>query len=117
MNLHLSTDQSASLSRALADVSRRLAQQPELIQKRANYMQLVADISPTYGAPRMMSDASKVRIAFRENGWIYDLDEANERGSSGGWMGSCIPEGRVTAFARAWLEQTDPHRGVQLAFF
>lgn len=122
LNLHLDAGDSPALARALASVAQRIDKHPELATEHPGvghpYFVLSAELTDTYGKPGMMWDARFVRIAFRKDGRIYSLDEAeSERGSSGGWMGSCIPEGRLEAFARAWLEQTDPCRVEQIALF
>ena len=122
LNLHLAADDSPALARALASIEQRIEQHPELMTRRSGlghpYYMLTAALTASYGTPRMMHDARQVRIAFRDDGRIYSLDEAeNERGSSGGWLGSCIPVDRVEAFARAWLEQTDPQRVEQIMLF
>lgn len=122
LNLHLDSDDSPALSRALASIAQRIDTHPELVIEQPGlghpYLVLTAELTDTYGKPGMMWDARIVRIAFRSDGRIYSLDEAaGERGSSGGWMGSCIPGGRLEAFAQAWLEQTDPARVEQIALF
>lgn len=121
--LHFAPDQTTNLTRLLAYMERRLVQRPELLTCKPGlghpYFTLSAELTTTYGTPGMLHDATSLRIAFREDGCIYSLGEAKggDGGTTGGWMGSCIPEGRLEAFARAWLEQTDPQRVEQIALF
>ena len=123
LNLHLDSGDSPALARALASVAQRIDKHPELVTEHPGlghpYFVLSAELTDTYGKPGMLWDACFVRIAFRNDGRIYSLSEERdgERRSSGGWMGSCIAEGRLEAFARAWLEQTDPARVEQIALF
>ncbi len=118
--LHLPESDSPALARALASVAQRIEQHPELMTESPGlgtpYFTLSAELTDTYGKPGMLWDANSVQIAFRKNGAVYSLSEVAGK-SSGGWMGSCIAEGRLEAFARAWLEQTDPCRVEQIALF
>lgn len=116
----VSDSPSPSLARALASVTQRIEQHPELMAEHPGlghpYFTLSTELTDTYGKPAMLWDANAVQIAFRKDGAIYSLSEVAGK-SSGGWMGSCIAEGRLEAFARAWLEQTDPSRTEQIALF
>ena len=119
--LHLElwdAEPSPALTGLLAKVAQRVEERPELMGRSMTAYRLTAELAAggAYGKPGMLWDATHVCIAFREDGRIYSLDEASGR-SSGGWMGSCIPAGRVEAFARDWLEQTDPQRTEQIALF
>lgn len=120
IRLYLDAEQTEDLARVLQVASMRLADNAELATPLANRdgFSLEAALTPTYGEPSMVRDAVRVRVAVNGKGWVYSLDEQDERRScSGGWMGSCIPPGRLRRFFLAWIEQTDPYLAKQIALF
>lgn len=104
MQLSISAEQDAKLTKLLDKASRKLQAEPDLLRTLPDGTMEMSCPLPDGYKPSMNPWATALRARINEHWHLFEISEQSEV-CSGGWMSSCIPPPLYRAFLTAWLNQ------------
>lgn len=109
MQLSISDEQDAKLTKLLDKASSRLQAEPGLLRTLPDGTMEMSCPLPDKYKPSMNPWATALRARINEHWHLFEISEQSE-GCSGGWMASCVPPPLYRTFLTAWLSQATEHK-------